>query len=179
MQKYWGAEVVDNMEADDMCAMHQTEDTVICSGDKDLLQIEGWHYNPTKPENGMFEMDSINAARNFYLQLLAGDATDNIYGLGAVPEKYVTDFELHHSARKGCGLVSAVRLLEDCEAPVAMHNRVLDIYTEKHGGDYEQGYADFLKQGQLLYLCRDLEPETGLPEPWQGVCVWGSRSCDL
>lgn len=172
MQKYWGAEVVDGMEADDICAMLQTEDTVIVSGDKDLLQVEGWHYNTNKPELGVFQLSKRDAARNFYVQLLAGDSTDNIKGLGAVPEKYITEYELHHSARKGCGLISAVRLLENITEPSEMHQLVLEIYTEKHGGDNEEAWRDFIKQGQLLYLCRDLEPEKGTPEPWDGTCVW-------
>ena len=33
------------VEADDLMAMDQTEDTIICSRDKDLRQVEGWHYS--------------------------------------------------------------------------------------------------------------------------------------
>ena len=166
MQKYFGAEIVDCMEADDICAMLQTDDTCIVSGDKDLLQVPGWHYNPQKQK--LVLMSPTAASMCFYQQMLAGDATDNIKGLGAVPERFIEECELHPSSRKGCGLISASRLLEMCATPEQMHQRVLDIYLEKHGGDYEKGFGDFLKQGQLLYLCRDLEPETGYPRPWDG-----------
>ena len=168
MVKFWGAEVVEGMEADDIVAMLQTDDTVIVSGDKDLLQVTGSHYNPTKPEQGIVYVDETAAAYNFYVQLLAGDATDNIKGLGAVPECFVEQCELHHAALKGCGLVSAQGLLKDCNTPTEMHQRVLDVYKAKHDGDEDEAFKDFLKQGQLLYLCRDLEPETGLPVPWDG-----------
>lgn len=169
MVKQFGAEIVDNMEADDICAMLQTEDTIIVSGDKDLLQVPGWHFNPTKPDLGLQFSTPLHSARVFYESMLTGDATDNIKGLGVVPEVFVEKCGLHHSARKGCGLVSAVSLLKDCDTAEEMHQRVLDIYIEKHSGDYDNGHADFLKQGQLLYLCRDLEPETGLPLPWDGL----------
>lgn len=169
MVKFWGAEIVEGMEADDIVAMLQTEDTVIVSGDKDLLQVPGYHYNPQKPDLGVYKVGVAEAARNFYTQMLAGDATDNIKGLGAVPEEIVQEYELHHSSRKGCGLVSASRLLENCTTAAEMHQRVLDIYTVKHGGDYEKAFADFLQQGKLLWLCRSLEPETGSPEQWDGM----------
>ena len=42
-----GAIVIDGMEADDALAMHSTmsPSAVICTIDKDLLQVEGWHFN--------------------------------------------------------------------------------------------------------------------------------------
>jgi 5'-3' exonuclease len=184
MVKFWGAEIVEGMEADDIVAMLQTEDTVIVSGDKDLLQVPGYHYNPQKPDLGVYKVGVAESARNFYTQMLAGDATDNIKGLGAVPEEIIQEYELHHSSRKGCGLVSASRLLENCMTAAEMHQRVLDVYTVKHGGDNEKAFADFLQQGKLLWLCRSLEPETGAPEQWDGMVhpsyiEADTGSCDL
>ena len=43
--KNLGAELApDTLEADDALAIYQTDNTIICSLDKDLLQIEGKHF---------------------------------------------------------------------------------------------------------------------------------------
>ena len=77
----WKASVTDGHEADDELAIAQTkspETTVICTIDKDLLQVPGNHYNFVKqefktisPKEGMF---------NFYWQFIMGDKADNIMG---------------------------------------------------------------------------------------------------
>ena len=89
--KFWQAELVDGMEADDklgieQCLFQVTEDgyfewnkTVICSIDKDLKMIPGWHYNFVTNEKVF--VDETEAWRNFYRQCITGDATDNIPGL--------------------------------------------------------------------------------------------------
>jgi 5'-3' exonuclease len=52
--KYWGALVVDSIEVDDALGIHQMSlpfddpnecKTIICSNDKDLNQIPGWHFD--------------------------------------------------------------------------------------------------------------------------------------
>lgn len=76
----WKASVTDGIEADDAMSMEQTKnsDTIICSIDKDLLQVPGRHYNFVKqefktisPKEGLF---------NFYWQFIMGDKADNIPG---------------------------------------------------------------------------------------------------
>lgn len=76
----WKANVVERMEADDMLAIQQTkqDDSIICSIDKDLLMVEGKHYNFVKEE--FYSTDSDYSWRHFYTQLLAGDSSDNIFG---------------------------------------------------------------------------------------------------
>lgn len=85
------AVVVDGMEADDAIGITQcsydsviSEDfpTIICTIDKDLDQIPGWHYNWRKKERYWVDLDS--AIRSFYLQLIAGDPVDNIQGVPGV-----------------------------------------------------------------------------------------------
>ena len=44
----WGAVVIEGKEANDAMGEAQTDDTIICSIDKDLLMIPGWHYNFVK-----------------------------------------------------------------------------------------------------------------------------------
>ncbi len=70
--------IVDHLEADDLLGLHQEEDTVIVSIDKDLLMIPGWHYNYVKDE--LLYVTEWTGIYTFYNQLLVGDPTDNIKG---------------------------------------------------------------------------------------------------
>lgn len=89
----FGAEVVDGMEADDAMAIKQMEHytnlddyTVICSIDKDLDQVPGWHYNWNRDE--LYKITEEYALRYYAKQMLIGDATDNILGIpGMGPKK--------------------------------------------------------------------------------------------
>jgi len=91
----WGAEISDNCEADDMLAIEQTrrgdDSTIICTLDKDLRQVPGWHYSweihgtgstgvkwtrvadkrYVSPREGLFA---------FYWQFIMGDQADNLFG---------------------------------------------------------------------------------------------------
>lgn len=79
-------------EADDYIADHCRKDiegTVICSRDKDLDTVPGWHYRwqcgERQPERKYYVNDH-EAEYFFYYQLLTGDVADNIkgcYGVGA------------------------------------------------------------------------------------------------
>ena len=107
VKKNWGAEIAIGMEADDALGIAQTEGkgsgtvlttdsdwnsvihnanpTVICSIDKDLLQVPGNHYNFVKKEFKV--IDEYTGRYNFYTQLVTGDATDNIKGVAGVGTK--------------------------------------------------------------------------------------------
>lgn len=77
--KYWNAQVVDGREADDELGIEQTAhglDSINCSIDKDLLQIPGYHYNFVRSEERF--VSPYDGLRNFYSQLITGDASDNI-----------------------------------------------------------------------------------------------------
>ena len=77
--------ICDGYEADDEMGIQQDKETlttVICSIDKDLLQIPGRHYNFVKkihsvqtPEQGL---------KHLYLQSLIGDRSDNIIGVAGI-----------------------------------------------------------------------------------------------
>jgi len=73
------AEVIHGMEADDALAIAQNSDTIICTIDKDLDMVPGWHYNWQKA--CVYCVDEEEAEMNFLLQLVTGDNTDNIPGL--------------------------------------------------------------------------------------------------
>lgn len=82
LQDEYGATTGENVEADDLMGMAQTANSVICSNDKDMLQIAGRHYNFTKGEDEAFTVvDPYGGDRWFFTQLISGDITDNIPGI--------------------------------------------------------------------------------------------------
>lgn len=74
--------VSDGEEADDLIAKGATEYGSMCvvaSVDKDMLQLEGAHFNFNKGEWKF--VDAFEGLTFFYTQILTGDAADNIKGL--------------------------------------------------------------------------------------------------
>ena len=83
-------------EADDLMGIEQSKyikeflqanylehwETIICSIDKDLLQIPGNHYNFVKDE--FITITEDEGIHFFYLQLLMGDKADNIPGITGI-----------------------------------------------------------------------------------------------
>lgn len=83
-----------NLEADDLLARDQTDDTVIASIDKDLLQIPGKHYNFVQDKK--LYVSPEKGRRKIYEQMLTGDRTDNIpgiYKMGPVTANKILDME--------------------------------------------------------------------------------------
>lgn len=102
MVQYYDTHVVDGIEADDAMGIHQYGDlsrllpdnevrkrkskTVICTLDKDLDVIPGWHYNWVKEgktgvQGMLYWVSEEEAMYNFYRQAITGDSTDNIEGI--------------------------------------------------------------------------------------------------
>lgn len=130
----WSANIAAGQEADDALGIRQTRlaeephnkgqpNSIICSIDKDLLQIPGQHYNFVKME--FHEQDYIGGTRQFYSQLLIGDVSDNIKGVS------------------GIGKVKAGRILEPMLSETEMFQRVRTLY-----GDDER----LLANGQVLKI---------------------------
>jgi hypothetical protein len=90
LSKFWGAETVDKIEADDQLSILARRPeakgrAIVATIDKDLDQIPGSHYNYMKQVH--YEVAPQEADLFFYQQCISGDATDNIPGcfkLGAV-----------------------------------------------------------------------------------------------
>ena len=79
------AQICDGFEADDEMGVQQdkeTMSTVICSIDKDLLQIPGRHYNFVRKEHKVVDRDQ--GLKHLYLQSLIGDRSDNIIGVAGI-----------------------------------------------------------------------------------------------
>ena len=90
----WKAKVTDGIEADDALGIAQREDTIICSLDKDLLQIPGSHFrweisgpNWTKQAE-ILQISQEESLRRFWTQTIVGDVADNVFGIhGMGPKK--------------------------------------------------------------------------------------------
>lgn len=99
--------------------------SMICSIDKDLLQIPGLHYNFVKKES--FEQNPHDGLIHFYSQLLIGDRVDNIFGV------------------YGLGPKKTYQILRDCADEQDMFERVRGLYMDD---------ARLLKNGCLLWIKR-------------------------
>lgn len=86
--EHWKTEVVDGIEADDALGITQDKNTIICSIDKDLDNVPGWHYNFAT--GAKYYVEELDALRNFYSQMITGDPGDNIPGLYKVTGKRAT-----------------------------------------------------------------------------------------
>jgi len=75
----------DGYEADDLLGIYQTDDTILCTLDKDLDQITGRHYNWRK--DVLYEISAEESEYNLHMQILMGDAVDNIKGLAGIGPK--------------------------------------------------------------------------------------------
>jgi hypothetical protein len=132
MVKRLGAVVVEGQEADDEVAIRMSKepDTYTLVGvDKDLLQIPGWHFNPSKDLEQY--VDEFKAYKSFCVQLLTGDRTDNIPGL------------------QGIGPKKAEKTLKDAKTQQELLETAWEKYQELgHTIEY------FTEQGQLLWLRR-------------------------
>jgi hypothetical protein len=82
LEERYGAEQCIDIEADDALAMAMNERTVLCSIDKDLLQVPGYHYNWVLDQKILIEPDV--GLRKLYLQVITGDSTDNIPGVRGI-----------------------------------------------------------------------------------------------
>lgn len=155
----------EGMEADDLLSIEQSRrghETIICTRDKDLRQVPGWHYGwelGNQPQFGPQLVDDVGGIRLsenrksikgfgslfFYSQCLTGDSVDTVPGL------------------KGCGPVKAYEMLSGCPTIQEAFKRVLEAYRGVYGDD---GDAYLLEQGQLLYMTRELDEE-GNPKLWE------------
>ena len=145
MVRQHNAQVVYGFEADDAMAMGQRDDTVICSRDKDLDQVQGWHYSwqcGKQKEKKLYQVSEIDGLRNFYTQLLTGDSGDNIPGIF------------------GLGIKTAQKRLEGLDNESSLFTAVREVYTSRFGSYWELFLTENAK---LLYLLRHKEDIWTLP----------------
>lgn len=121
----FNAEVIDGQEADDALGINQTNDTIICSIDKDLLMIPGQHYNFVKDE--FITVTEESGMKHFYMQCLTGDRSDNIKGIEKIGPK------------------KAEKILAGCVTELELFNAVREAYSNDD---------EFLMNGRVLWIRR-------------------------
>lgn len=157
------------IEADDLiCIDHRLDPdhTIICTRDKDLKMVPGFHYGwplGNRPGFGPKKIDELGyleepakgkmiggGTKFFYAQLLMGDTVDNIPGL---PK---------------CGPVKAYKLLNDCDSIDGLKQIVMSTY-EEHFVDTETNWKDYFnEQASLLWIIRELDSE-GKPVEYEYI----------
>lgn len=186
MLTMYNCEIVNGMEADDMLAIVQTSDwlttkavvsggewgganpqlkdecnTIICTRDKDLRQVPGWHFGwelGKQPQYGPKfveepgEIELINrkeikgcGSKFFYAQLIVGDKTDNIPGLD------------------GFGPVRAFEILHPCTTIPEMEKAVVEAYRQVYGDVWRE---ELMEQAALVWMVREFDEE-GNPIMWR------------
>jgi 5'-3' exonuclease len=158
--------LTEGLEADDLMAIEATQRpgvTIICTRDKDLRSVPGWHYGwelGNQPQFGPEEVSMVGRIELskdrkkikgsgllfFYSQCLTGDTVDSIPGL---PK---------------CGPVKAYEILEQSKTEEEAFRSVLSAYQASYGE--EQAAVELLEQGRLLHMTRKLN-EDGSPQLWE------------
>jgi len=143
--KEWNAELSYGFEADDLCGLNQSDDTIIIGEDKDLLTIPGWHYRVAKKWEGNSKVfiTEEEAARYFFQQCLTGDKIDSIPGL---PNPAKSHFKNPPCFTEG----TASEILEGL-SPSEMKERVQELYQEVYG---ENWFKEYDLRCRLLFLRR-------------------------
>lgn len=132
--------------------------TVIASRDKDLDTVPGWHFKwwlkGAKDDQGnvipeeqrtvekgqAYWISIVEAFRNFYTQLLVGDAADNIKGLYGVGPKSAW-----------------VKQIQDIDEEQEMYDHVEEKYHKHFGPNY--GDKFLRENASLLHMQRRVDDE--------------------
>lgn len=129
----WSAEVCDGYEADDALGIEAVSSGgIICSIDKDLLQIPGSHYRFVTGE--WHDISPIEGERAFYTQLVLGDRGDNVPGYDGKMRLKFPKF-LAHIREK----------LERETTSYGMYSVVKELYAGREG---------LIRNARLLYIWR-------------------------
>lgn len=131
-----GARITDGYEADDAMGIDSTLNptSIISSIDKDLLQLPGLHYNFVKRE--FKEVNEFDGWRNFFSQLLTGDAADNLPGCPNI------------------GKVKAEAALYPCTTRREMYDVCCALYQRAYLKEPNTWQTHLNLQAQLLYIWR-------------------------
>lgn len=149
----WNAELTNGIEADDRLGILQTEhgdNSIICTLDKDLRQVPGWHYSWeisgtsvkglqwVRPEERLF-VSPQEGLFNFYWQLIMGDASDNVFGFDGKARQKVPKFleDWYHEMQS-----------------MSSEQELFDFVRSKYNDDNR-----FLMNGRCLYIQRQSEED--------------------
>tara|TARA_R110000851_G_scaffold126137_1_gene257381 strand:+ start:1265 stop:1975 length:711 start_codon:yes stop_codon:yes gene_type:complete len=127
LEERYKAQIVNGMEADDALGLVQEPDhsTAIATIDKDLLMVEGLHYNYNTRE--WKTVSAEEGTRFFYKQMLTGDRVDNITGI------------------RGIGDKKADKLLDNNDD---WDKLIVDMYLD----EFDNGFQRAVENSQLLWM---------------------------
>jgi hypothetical protein len=134
----WGAYEINAMEVDDAINITHLnlDDSFICAIDKDLLMLEGNHYNWRKGE--WFKVSQTDAYNNFWKSMVTGDSVDNVKGIEGKGESFFNKL-----------------LLKSEESPLDVHSFIFSEYIEKYGE--ELGIINFHRNYRSLKILDSCE----------------------
>ena len=160
-EKYGAIECTGN-EADDALALtarkeqERGNNPCICSRDKDLRMVQGWHYSwpcgEHQPEKPLYYISALEGERWFWTQMLTGDSTDNIMGCGQRFDKIYKSGAKKgqpYRTRNGVGPKDAESTLRDCKDTKEFFKLVRGLYIKHFGDDAEKR---MIEMGRLLYI---------------------------
>jgi 5'-3' exonuclease len=131
----WKAEVCEGYEADDAMSMNAGAEAIICTIDKDLDQVPGWHYNWVKGD--LYEVSPVEGLRFFYKQLLIGDRGDNLFGVEKI------------------GPVKAAKIIDHLTTEKEMFEEVRHLYEDD---------KRLFMNGQCMWMWREPNKLWQFPE---------------
>jgi hypothetical protein len=132
--------VSEGEEADDLLGIYQTEDTCICTIDKDLWTVPGLHFNFKSAL--LDDVTKEESVYNLQHQHILGDRVDNIPGI------------------RGMGPVKTEKALRD-KSEEERWLLIADLYKKEYGNDWEKS---LLEVGTLLYIRQEKDEVWEVPE---------------
>ena len=156
VEKY-NAIVITGQEADDAIGIEQYrirneqgtfETSYVATIDKDLRILEGWHYHLNTRE--LKYVNAEDGLKNFYGQLLKGDATDNIPGLTKLLKLKGREEEANKLSYGKPGYLKQYAEFELEHSPQECLDYVVNMYKKYGFGDIEINEI-----GSLLWIRRN------------------------
>jgi len=147
--EYHKAITIEDAEADDALGYSQTDSTCICTIDKDLDGIVGWHYNWNKDK--LYIVNQYEADYFFYHQLLTGDPVDNIEGCPSIGQKRADEILK--------GVTTTLEMFRRCQITyVNVHQKFADKFKLSCAIDseaiFEGAMRDLTENANLLWIQR-------------------------
>lgn len=144
--RFWKTEVSEGVEADDCLGIAQDNNTIICSIDKDLLQIPGRHYNWVKQEE--YNVSVLNADGNLYKQAILGDRSDDIPGYDGKARAKPPNF-----------LVPVLEHIDECTSELEMYEFVKKQYDLENNPNLERNmHLLFIQRKDKLKWTCPIDP---------------------
>lgn len=148
-------------------------DLVSCHIDKDISQFPCLWYNFDNPQLGLVQVTPLQAVKNLAVQHLKGDSIDSIPGLPKLPEDMFVKYGIRKPGKPGIGDKTAHALIDPCETPKQVFERVVEAYkghygeekqpfTSFRGEESERDWLDHLnEQFRLLRMRTDVSKDVG------------------